>query len=46
MPMNEELRRALNPSGSMTSLDLEVFLPDLLGNSEIITDAIRKVIYF
>ena len=41
--MNDELRRALNPSSSMTSLDLEVFLPDLQGKSEIITDVIRKV---
>ncbi|XP_069994151.1 uncharacterized protein [Penaeus vannamei] len=40
--MSEELRRALYSSGSLTSLDLEVFLPDVNGTTEIITDHVRK----
>lgn len=41
--MSEELRRALYSSNSLTSLDLEAFLPDVIGTSEIITDLVRKV---
>ncbi|CAL4062975.1 unnamed protein product, partial [Meganyctiphanes norvegica] len=43
--MSEELRRALYSSGSLTSLDLEVFLPEILGETEIITDHVRKSMY-
>ncbi|XP_053653498.2 uncharacterized protein [Cherax quadricarinatus] len=43
--MSEELRRALYSSGSLTSLDLEAFLPDINGASEIITDVVRKSLY-
>lgn len=43
--MSEELRRALYSSNSLTSLDLEVFLPDILGETEIITDHVRKSMY-
>ncbi|XP_047499439.1 TLD domain-containing protein 2-like [Penaeus chinensis] len=43
--MSEELRRALYSSGSLTSLDLEVFLPDVNGTTEIITDHVRKSMY-
>lgn len=41
--MSEELRRALYSSSSLTSLDLEAFLPEVVGTSEIITDNVRKV---
>ena len=41
--MSEELRRALYSSNSLTSLDLEAFLPEVIGTSEIITDNVRKV---
>ncbi|KAG7169663.1 TLD domain-containing protein 2-like [Homarus americanus] len=43
--MSEELRRALYSSGSLTSLDLEAFLPEIVGTSEIITDIVRKNMY-
>lgn len=43
--MSEELRRALYSSNSLTSLDLEAFLPDVVGTSEIITDHVRKSLY-
>ncbi len=39
--MSEELRRALYAS-STTSLDLELFLPDLIGNTEVLTEEHRK----
>lgn len=38
--MNEELRRALY--ASVTSLDLECFVPDLNGKTEILTEEHRK----
>lgn len=41
--MSEELRKALYSSSSLTSLDIEVFLPEIQGSSEIIDDQIRKV---
>lgn len=41
--MSEELRRALYSSSSLTSLDLEAFLPEVVGTSEIINDNVRKV---
>ena len=41
--MSEELRRALYSSGSLTSLDLEMFLPEIVGESEIVDDQVRKV---
>uniref|UniRef100_A0A0P4WCB2 Oxidation resistance protein 1 n=2 Tax=Scylla TaxID=6760 RepID=A0A0P4WCB2_SCYOL len=43
--MSEELRRALYSSSSLTSLDLEAFLPEVVGTSEIITDNVRKSMY-
>ncbi|XP_069180612.1 nuclear receptor coactivator 7 isoform X10 [Procambarus clarkii] len=43
--MSDELRRALYSSASLTSLDLEAFLPEICGVSEIITDAVRKNMY-
>lgn len=39
--MSEELRRALQYS-SVTSLDLELFLPDLNGKTEILTEEHRR----
>lgn len=42
--MNEELRRALLASNA-TSLDIELFLPDLSGNTEILTEEHRKQLY-
>lgn len=42
--MSEELRRALYAS-SVNSLDLELFLPDLNGNTEILTEEHRKQLY-
>lgn len=41
--MSEELRKALYSSSSLTSLDLEAFLPEVIGTTEIITDQVRKV---
>lgn len=41
--MSEELRRALYSSSSLTSLDLEAFLPEVVGTSDIINDNVRKV---
>ena len=41
--MSEELRRALYSSNSLTSLDLEMFLPDIIGSTEMIDDSFRKV---
>ncbi|XP_050691477.1 oxidation resistance protein 1-like isoform X5 [Eriocheir sinensis] len=43
--MSEELRRALYSSSSLTSLDLEAFLPEVVGTSEIINDNVRKNLY-
>ena len=41
--MSEELRRALYSSNSLSSLEFEMFLPELLEKSEIIDDDFRKV---
>ncbi|KAK7602828.1 hypothetical protein V9T40_006802 [Parthenolecanium corni] len=41
LSMSEELRRALQYS-SVTSLDLELFLPDLNGKTEILTEEHRR----
>lgn len=41
--MSEELRRALYSSSSLASLDLEMFLPDIVGKTEIVDDTIKKV---
>ncbi|XP_064081814.1 oxidation resistance protein 1-like isoform X7 [Macrobrachium nipponense] len=43
--MSEELRRALYSSSSLTSLDLEVFLPEVVGTTDIVTDHVRKSLY-
>ncbi|XP_068222732.1 oxidation resistance protein 1 isoform X3 [Palaemon carinicauda] len=43
--MSEELRRALYSSSSLTSLDLEVFLPEVVGTTDIVTDHVRKSMY-
>lgn len=39
--MSEELRRALY-ANSVNSLDLELFLPDLNGNTEILAEEHRR----
>lgn len=41
LSMSGELRRALY-ANSVPSLDLEPFLPDLVGNTEILTEEHRK----
>ncbi|XP_076058334.1 TLD domain-containing protein mustard isoform X5 [Oratosquilla oratoria] len=43
--MSEDLRQALYSSASLNSLELEAFLPDIIGTSEIITDHVRKSMY-
>lgn len=41
LSMSQELKRALYAS-SVNSLDLELFLPDLNGTTEILTEEHRK----
>lgn len=40
--LNEEVRRALYGSERLSALDLDSYLPDLIGPSEILTDDYRK----
>ena len=40
--LNEEVRRALYGSERLSALDLDSYLPDLIGPTEILTDEYRK----
>lgn len=42
--LNEEVRRALYGVERLSALDLESFLPDLLGPTEILTEEYRKAL--
>jgi hypothetical protein len=40
--LNEEVRRALYGTDRLSTLDLDSYLPDLIGPTEVLTDDVRK----